>query len=111
MRWTASALLLLAIAACADLQPRPYRVEGTTKGVTPSDIQSIVVTAQHFLYGSAPVISPRWPIYRVRFLSSAEAEVWYGDPNAYEKNFLIFARRTDGWHHTGYGVDLRPQKT
>ena len=109
LRWAASALLSLAIAACADVQPRQYRLEVRTKGVTSFDIQSIVTMAQHFLHGSAPVISPQWPIYIVRFKSPREAEVRYGDPNAYEKNFLIFARRTDGWHHTGYGVDLRPQ--
>jgi hypothetical protein len=110
-RWAASALLSVTIAACADVQPRPYRIEGATKGVISADVRSIVVTAQQYLYGYAPLIPPRWPIFRIRFRSAAEAEVWYGNPNADQVDFLIFARRTDGWHHTGYGVELKPLKT
>ena len=100
--------LAFMLAACAEVQPRPYRVEDRPKGVTAADVQSIATIAQRDLYGY-PLFPPRWPVYRIRFRSSAEAEVWYGDPNADEKDFWILARRADGWHHTGYGAELHPR--
>ena len=82
-RWAAGVSLgSLIVTACANVQPQPYRVDGATKAVTSADIRSIVVMAQKILYGYAPVIPPRWPIYRVHFRNAGSAEIWYGDPNA-----------------------------
>jgi hypothetical protein len=110
-RWITAALLSLTVVACANVQPQPYRVEGKPKGVTQAEIDSIVTTAQRYLYGSAPVFSPRWPIYRIFFRSATKAEVWYGNPRPGERKHLIFARRAEGWEITGSGVDLPPRKT
>ena len=108
-RWITAAMLSLVLAGCADLQPQPYRVEGKSKGVTQAEVDLIVATAQRYLYGYS-LFSPRWPIYRVRFKSSREAEVWYGNPNSDQRNYLIFdSYSSSGWHCSGSGTELNPR--
>ena len=109
-RCAISALLLLTLASCANVQPRPYQVEGKSKAVTQADVDSIVAAAQRYLYGY-PVFPPRLPIYRVSFQSSTHAKVWYGSPKPGERECLIYTRGADGWDLTGSGVDLSPRKT
>jgi hypothetical protein len=107
------ALVLLfgatALAACANMQPRSYVVDGHTKSITPGDLQEILAVVHSELHSTSS-IPPAPRIYRIHVRGATRVEVWYGDPKRDKwLNYILVGRfpGVKGWVDAGGGQQLR----
>ncbi len=98
-----------ALAACANVQPPSYVIDGHTKSITSAALQEILAVARSELHSTSS-IPPAPPIYRIYVRSASRVEVWYGDPNRDKwLNYILVGRfpGVKGWIDAGGGNQLR----
>src|SRR5712671_4650427 len=108
MRTLVVLLGAIALAACADVQPRSYVVDGHMESITSADLQEILTVARSELHSASSIPSAP-PIYRIHVRSASRVEVWFGDPKRDKWLKYILVGRfpgAKGWADAGGGNQL-----